>query len=73
MNNGINQTNSKHIDNYEDLRFRDAAQTVFFKYHMMGVIQPSGGTTTTAPAANSVHMVHQRQETIVRSGACIIL
>jgi hypothetical protein len=72
MNNGINQTNSKHIDNYEDLRFRDAAQTIFFKYQMMGMIQPSDGTTTTT-TANSVHMVHQRQETIVRSGACIIL
>jgi hypothetical protein len=70
MSDGINPTNSKYIDNYDNLRFQDAAQTIFFKYQMMGTIKSSDGintTTATAPVAPN------RQHTTIRSQACIIL
>ncbi|CAF3289315.1 unnamed protein product [Rotaria sp. Silwood2] len=76
MSDGIHEKNSKHINNYEDIRFRDAAQAIFFKYQLMGTIRPSDGTTTTTTTTNistSVNMARDRQETIVRSRACIIL
>jgi hypothetical protein len=70
MSNGINTTNSKHIDDYEDYRFRDAAQAIFFKYQTMNMIKSSDGMTTTT---NSVHIARDRQETTNRSQACTIL
>ncbi len=70
MSDGINQTNSKYIDNYDDLRFQDAAQTIFFKYQMMGTIKSSDGINTTTPNAP---VAPNRQHTTIRSQACIIL
>ncbi len=66
MSNGINQTNSTYIDNYEDVRFQDASQAIFFKYRKMGMIKP------TAPTA-SVNVTRDRHEKTVRSQACTIL
>jgi len=70
MSNGIHETNSKHIDNYENFRFQDASQAIFFKYQMMGIIKPSDGVTTTTA---SVHIIRDQQETTTRSRACTIL
>ncbi len=70
MSDGINKRNSKYIDNYEDLRLRDAAQVIYFKYQMMDMIRPSDGNTTTT---TSVPMVRDPQETTNRSRACTIL
>jgi len=71
MSNGINETNSKHINDYDDFRFQDAAQAIFLKYQIMGMIKPSDGITTTT--ATSVHKVRDRQETTISSKACTIL
>ncbi|CAF0762897.1 unnamed protein product [Rotaria sordida] len=73
MSNGIHEKNNKYINNYEDFRFRDAAQAIFFKYQMMDIIKPSDGTTITTNINTSVHVIRDRQETTVRSRACIIL
>jgi hypothetical protein len=71
MSNGINETNSKHIDDYVDFRFQDAAQAIFLKYQSMDMIKPSNGITTTT--ATSLHKVRDQQETIINSRACTIL
>ncbi|CAF0832660.1 unnamed protein product [Rotaria sp. Silwood1] len=77
MSDGIHKKNNKQIDNYEDFRFRDAAQAIFFKYQMMDMIKSSDETnvttTITTNITTSVHMTRNRQETTVRSRACIIL
>lgn len=66
MSNGSNKTNTKYIVNNEDFRFQDAAQAVFQKYQMMGIIDPSDSVTVT-------NIVRDRQETTVKSQACTIL
>ena len=74
MSDGINQTDSNNLDNYEDFRFRDAAQAIYFKYQMTDNIKPSDGTTATAATTTtSTHTNRNRQETIVKSRACTIL
>ncbi len=74
MSDGIDETNSKLIHNHEDLRFQDAAQTIFSKYQIMGMIKPfDEAATTTTTASASAHMARHRQETIVSSRACTIL
>jgi hypothetical protein len=70
MSDGINETNSKNIDDYEDFRFRDAAQAIFFKYQMTDNLKHSDEIIV---ATTSVHMAHDRQQTTVKSQACIIL
>jgi hypothetical protein len=70
MSDGINQTNSKHIDNYDNFRFQDAAQAIFFKYQMMGTMKSSDGINTTTP---TTPVAPNRQDTMIRSRACIIL
>jgi len=71
MSNVINETNSKHIDDYDDFRFQDAAQAMFLKYQRMNMIKPSNGITTTT--ATSVHNIRDQQEKTVSSKACTIL
>jgi len=75
MSDGIDETNSKLIHNHEDLRFQDAAQTIFSKYQIMGMIKPfdEAAAATTTTASSSAHMARHRQETIVSSRACTIL
>jgi hypothetical protein len=69
MSDGINQTNSKPIDNYDDFRFRDAAQAIFLKYQMKDNTKHSDEINATT----SVHTTSNKQEKTVQSSACIIL
>jgi hypothetical protein len=73
MNDGIEETNSKLTDKQDDLRFQDAAQTIFSKYQTMGIVKSSDENAVTTTISSPAHMNHHRQETIVSSRACIIL
>ena len=65
----MSDDNVKYCEDYDNFRFQDAAQVIYFKYQTMNNGQLVNDTTTT----NSVNMVRHRQETIVRSRACVIL
>jgi len=69
MSNGIHQTNENLVDNYEDFRFRDAAEAIYMKYHRTGMIKSSEQTTEIL---KNVYRGNQH-ETIVHSKACTIL
>ena len=71
MSNGVEKTNSEPVDDYEDYRFQDAAQTIFCKYRAMGMVKSSDGIAVTT-TTSTVHLARHRQETIVRSRACTI-
>jgi hypothetical protein len=75
MSDGIDETNSKLIDSYENFRFQDAALAIFSKYQTMGIIKSSDenvGVITTATTP-SVYINRQQQQTTVSSRACTIL
>ncbi|CAF2012389.1 unnamed protein product [Rotaria magnacalcarata] len=63
MSDGTLQKNSKHTDNYEEFRFQDAAQAIFFKYQLATTVKTSNTTTiTTTP----VNMAIGRQVTTIK-------
>ncbi|CAF0805456.1 unnamed protein product [Adineta steineri] len=70
MSDGINTTNNKHVDDYEDFRFQDAAQAIFSKYRMMNIIKSNGEINTTTSTAP---IILGSQKTTTRSRACVIL
>lgn len=72
MSNGIPIESSKHIDNDEYERFKDAAQAIFFKYQLNGTIRTSDGTSYATENA-SKPIAPGRKVTVVQSRACTIL
>ena len=76
MSDGIDETNSKLIDSYDNFRFQDAALAIFSKYRTIGMIKSAdenAGVITTATTSSAYIVRQQQQQAAVSSRACTIL